>query len=113
MARFIDRLNQELESFGRKAQQALDEGKLQLERFRLQRERDEAARRLGYLFHRRERGRTVDQLEIEAWLQRVDQHDEAIAKVERELASRKGETVSVSESPPPASATTGEAEVVQ
>jgi hypothetical protein len=55
----------------------------------------------------------VDQLEIEAWLQRIDQHDEAIAKVERELASRKGEVVSVSETPPPASATTGEAEVVQ
>jgi hypothetical protein len=113
MARFIDRLNQELETFGRKAQQALDEGKLQLERFRLQRERDEAARRLGYLFHRRERGRTVDPLEIDAWLQRIDRLDEAIAKVEREVAAVKGEAVTVSESPPPASATTGEAEVVQ
>jgi len=113
MARILDRLNQELESFGRKAQQALDEGKLQLERFRIQRERDEAARRLGYLVHRRERGRTVEQLEIDAWLQRIDSHDEAIARVERDLAARKAEVVSVSESPPPASATTGEAEVSQ
>jgi hypothetical protein len=111
MARIFDRLNQELESFGRKAQQALDEGKLQLERFRIQRERDEAARRLGYLVHRRERGRSVEQLEIDAWLQRIDGHDEAIARVERELAARKAEVVSVSESPPPASAATGEAEV--
>lgn len=113
MAGLLDRLNQELESFGRKAQQALDEGKLQVERFRLQRERDEAARQLGYLTHRRERGRTVDPLEIDAWLVRIDRQDEAIAKVERELAARKGEVVSVSQAPPPAGATTGEAEVVQ
>lgn len=113
MARLFERLNQELESFGRKAQQALDEGKLQLERFRLQRERDEAARRLGYLIHQRERGRTIDALEIDAWLTRMDTLGEAIAKVERELAARKGEAVTVSQAPPPAGAQTGEAEVVK
>ncbi|HTS89575.1 MAG TPA: hypothetical protein VMG41_13875 [Gemmatimonadales bacterium] len=113
MARIIDRLNEELEAFGRRAQKALDEGKLQLERFRIQRERDEAARRLGYLFHRRERGRTVDPLEIDAWLQRIDHHDAEIARVEREMAARKGQIVTVNDSPPPASATTGEAEVVR
>jgi hypothetical protein len=113
MARLFERLNQELESFGRKAQQALDEGKLQLERFRLQRERDEAARRLGYLIHQRERGRTIDPLEIDAWLTRMDTLGEAIAKVERELAARKGEAVTVSQAPPPAGAQTGEAEVVK
>jgi hypothetical protein len=113
MARIIDRLNQELESFGKKAQQALDEGKLQLERFRALRERDEAARRLGYLLHRRERGRTVDQLEVDAWMVRIDGHDAEIARIERELAARKGEAVVVSDAPPPANATTGEAEVVR
>ena len=113
MARILERLNQELESFGRKAQQALDEGKLQLERFRLQRERDEAARRLGYLMHQRERGRTVDQPEVDAWLQRMDAHDATIARIERDLAAVKGQAVTVSESPPPAAASTGEAEVVK
>lgn len=112
MARILDRLNQELESFGKKAQQALDEGKLQLERFRLQRERDEAAKRLGYLFHRRDRGRTVDPLEIDAWLVRMDNLDSEIARVEREIAAKKGEAVTVGEVPPPVGATTGEAEVV-
>ena len=112
MARLIDRLNQELESFGRRAQQALDEGKHQLERFRLQRDRDEAARRLGYLVHQRERGHKVDPLEVDAWLTRMDQHDADIAKVERDLASKKGESVSVSDAPPPATAHTGEAEIV-
>jgi hypothetical protein len=113
MGGLIDKLNQELESFGRKAQQAIDGGKLQLERFRLQRERDEAARRLGYLFHRRERGQQVEPTEIDAWLTRIDQHDASIAKLEREIAATKAESVTVSESPPPAGSTTGEAEIVQ
>lgn len=113
MARFIDRLNQELETFGKKAQNALDEGKLQLERFRLLRERDEAARKLGFLIHRRERGRTIDAAEVESWMQRMDQHDADIARVERDLATKRGDAVVVSDAPPPASAETGEAEVVK
>jgi hypothetical protein len=113
VARFMERLNQELETFGKKAQQALDEGKLQLDRFRALRDRDEAARKLGYLVHRRDRGRTVDPLEIDAWMQRIDAHDAEIARIDRELADRRGSAVVVSEAPPPASATTGEAEVVR
>ena len=52
----FDRLNQELEAFGKKAQAALDEGKLQIELLRLRRKQDSAARDLGLLIHRRERG---------------------------------------------------------
>ena len=112
MAKMLERLNEELESLGKKAQQVLDDGKLQLERFRLQRERDEAARRLGYLVHRRERGRTVDAQEIDAWLQRMDQHDVAIETVERKLSSTRGEAVTVRDAPAPAGAQTAESEVV-
>lgn len=113
MSGLIDKLNRELETFGRKAQQAIDGGKLHLEKFRLQRERDEAARRLGYLLHRRERGGQVDPAEMDAWMARMDEHDAGIAKLDRELAAAKAEEVTVSEAPPPAGATTGEAEVVQ
>ena len=113
MAGIFDRLNTELETFGKRAQRALDEGKHQLERFRLQRDRDEAARKLGYLFHRRERGTTVDPLELDAGLVRIDTIDASIARVEREMAAAKGEAVTVSEVPPPAGAQTGEAEVVK
>ncbi len=113
MAGILDTLNRELETFGKRAQQALDEGKLQLERFRLQRERDEAAKKLGYLIHRRDRGRTVDPLEVDAWMQRIDAHDASIAKVEREMAATRGESVTVSEAPAPASAQTGESEIVK
>jgi 50S ribosomal subunit-associated GTPase HflX len=38
----FDRLNTELEAFGRKAQSALDEGKLQIELLRLRRRQDNA-----------------------------------------------------------------------
>lgn len=111
MAGILQRLNSELETFGKRAQQALDEGRLQLEKFRLQRDRDEAARKLGYLAHRRERGQTVDPLELDAWLVRIDNLDAAIAKVEREAAATKGEMVTVSQAPPPPGAETSEAEV--
>jgi hypothetical protein len=113
MSGILDRLNQELETFGRRAQQAFDEGRLQLEKFRLQRERDEAARRLGYLVHRKERGQNVDHLEVEAWMQRMDALDQSIAKVDREMTAAQGQAVSVNQAPAPEGATTGEAEVVK
>jgi len=113
MAKILERLNSELEIFGKRAQRALDEGRLQLERFRLQRERDEAARKLGYLTYRRERGAKVDPLEVDAWLTRIDTLNEAIARVEREMSATRGELVTVSQTPPPPGATTGEAEVVK
>jgi hypothetical protein len=113
MAGILQRLNSELETFGKRAQQAFDDGRLQLEKFRLQRDRDEAARKLGYLAHRRERGSTVDPLELDAWLVRIDNLDAAITKVEREMAATKGEMVTVNQTPPPPGAETGEAEVVK
>ncbi|HXG44247.1 MAG TPA: hypothetical protein VNJ71_05735 [Gemmatimonadales bacterium] len=113
MAGILDRLNKELESFGKKAQAALDEGKLRLERLRLQRERDQVASRLGYAFHRRERGQAVDQYEIEKYLQQLDELGNAIARVERELASVRAETVSVGDAPPPGASAPAEAAVVE
>jgi hypothetical protein len=40
----FDRLNHELEAFGKKAQAALDEGKLQIELMRARKRRDNAVR---------------------------------------------------------------------
>ena len=62
----FDRLNQELEAFGKKAQAALDEGKLQIELLRVRRRQDNAARELGLIFHRRERGSPVEARRIDA-----------------------------------------------
>ena len=61
----FDRLNQELTEFGKKAQAALDEGKLQIELLRYRRKQDNAARDLGLLVHRRERGAEVEQRRVE------------------------------------------------
>ena len=94
MPGFMERLNQELESFGRKAQAALDEGKLQLERLRLRREQDEAARRLGLLYHRKVRGQDTDVLEFDAHLVLLDNLAADIARLDREIATAKGEEVS-------------------
>ena len=110
MSGILTRLNQELETFGRKAQAALDEGKLQLEKLRLRREHDEAARKLGQLYHKQARGHAVDPLELDAYLVKLDNLETAITRVERELASAKGEAVTVSTEPAPVN--TPPAEVV-
>jgi hypothetical protein len=96
-------LNHELESFGRKAPAALDEGRFQLELIRLRRQRDEAAGSLGKLFYKRERGKEVDQVRIDALLLRLDDIEAAIEKVEKQMGSIKGEATETP-SPEPAEA---------
>ena len=68
----FDRLNQELSEFGKKAQAALDEGKLQIELLRYRRKQDKIARDLGMLIHRRERGGEVEARRVDALLMRLD-----------------------------------------
>jgi hypothetical protein len=87
----FDRLNQELEAFGKKAQAALDEGKLQIELLRLRRRQDNAARDLGMMVHRRERGGDLEPRRIDALMLRLDDLKAEIARVEQQIAeSRRG-----------------------
>ena len=83
------RLNQELEAFGRKAQWALDEGKLQIELLRVRRKQDQVARDLGLLVHRRERGGEADPRRIDALLLRLDALAADIARLEEQLQAAK------------------------
>jgi len=85
----FDRLNQELEAFGRKAQAALDEGKLQIELLRVRRRQDSAARELGYLVHRRERGAAVESNRVDALLVRLDDLKAEIARLESQIAEAR------------------------
>ena len=85
----FDRLNQELEAFGKKAQAALDEGKLQIELLRVRRKRDAAARDLGLLVHRRERGKEVEPRRVDALLLRLDDLETEIERLERQLAEQR------------------------
>ena len=87
----FDRLNQELEAFGKKAQAALDEGKLQIELLRLRRRLDSAARDLGLLVHRRERGGDTDARRFDAIMLRIDDLQADVARLEKQIAeSRRG-----------------------
>ncbi|MGH7507957.1 MAG: hypothetical protein ACREMZ_00620 [Gemmatimonadales bacterium] len=87
----FDRLNQELEAFGKKAQAALDEGKLQIELLRLRRRQDRAARDLGLLVHRRERGGEIEPRRFDALLLRLDDLQAETTRLERQIAeARRG-----------------------
>jgi outer membrane murein-binding lipoprotein Lpp len=88
----FDRLNQELEAFGKKAQAALDEGKLQIELLRVRRRRDNAARDLGLLVHRRERGGEGEVVRIDALMLRIDDLQADIARLERQIGESRGDS---------------------
>jgi hypothetical protein len=90
----FDRLNQELEAFGKKAQAALDEGKVQIELLRTRRKRDAAARDLGLLVHRRERGGEVEPRRVDGLLLRLDELEAEIAQLDRQLAEQRQRPVS-------------------
>ncbi len=100
----FDRLNQELEAFGKKAQAALDEGKLQIELLRLRRRQDNAARDLGLMVHRRERGGEVEPRRIDALMVRLDDLQAEIHRLEAQIAeSRRGGGGSTPPAPAPVS----------
>ena len=105
MATIFDRLNHELESFGRKAQAALDEGRFHIELIRLRRQRDDVASDLGRIIYKRERGNEVDQLRVDALLLRLDDIEAAIEKVEKQMGSIRAEA---SETPPAEAGATSE-----
>ena len=87
----FDRLNQELEAFGKKAQAALDEGKLQIELLRIRRRRDNTARDLGLLVYRKERGGEIEAARIDALMLKIDDLEADIGRLERQMGeSRRG-----------------------
>ncbi len=96
MPTIFDRLNTELESFGRKAQAAFDEGRFQLELLRLRRQRDDTSCSLGKLVYKRERGKEVDQVRIDALLLRLDDIEAAIDKVEQQMGTIRAEAYEAS-----------------
>ncbi len=85
----FDRLNHELEAFGKKAQAALDEGKLQIELLRVRRQLDKAARDLGLLVHRRERGGETEARRFDALLLRLDDFQAEVARLEKEISGAR------------------------
>jgi len=87
MSSLFDRLNQELEAFGKRAQAALDEGKSQIELMRVKRQRDLLARELGLFVYRRERGGENDPTRFDALLVRFDDLEKQITALEQEMTA--------------------------
>jgi septation ring formation regulator EzrA len=84
-----DRLNQELEAFGKKAQAALDEGKLQIELLRFRRRQNAVARDLGFTVHRRERGGETEAGRAEGLMAQLDELQKDIARIENQISEAK------------------------
>jgi hypothetical protein len=86
----MDRVAAGLETLGKKANQALDEGKLRMDLLRTRRRLDQAARALGYLTYRQGRGEPAPQAEVEALTRRMAEAEEEAARIEAEIAALKG-----------------------
>ena len=98
----FDRLNQELSQFGKRAQAALDEGKLQIELLRYRRKQDNAARDLGLLIHRRERRGEVEPRSVDALLLRLDDLEKEIARLEGQIAEARRQRAATESATQPA-----------
>ena len=110
MSGILDRLREELDQLGDRVKDAVESSKLHLERSGLVGQRSKAAYKLGMLVYKKERGGEVNQAEIDVLFTQLDDIAAKIAKIDRELDSVEGETVSVGEKPAP-EADTAEAEV--
>lgn len=90
MATLLDRLNRELEAFGRRAQEVFDESRARLELMRLRNLRDGAARDLGYLVYQREReSAELEQGRLDAALFKMDDLKHEIDRLQMQLAEEK------------------------
>lgn len=76
----MDRVAAGLETLGKKANLALDEGKLRVDLLRARRRMDGAARELGYVTYRQAKGQGAPDGEVESLTRRIA---EAEAEVDR------------------------------
>jgi hypothetical protein len=102
----IDRIATGLDALGRKAGQALDEGKLRMEVMRLRRHKDRLARDLGYLVYQQSRGAVPPEGAIDRLTRRIGDDEAEIERLEEKIRDlRRG----AAPPPPPPHATTSAA----
>jgi len=101
MSSVLERLRAELDELGESVQRGLEQGRLQLERTRLRSVRDGHAKELGLLAYQHARGEAIDTTRHDTLLDKLDRVMDDLARIDRELAAVRGETVSVGEDPPP------------
>jgi chromosome segregation ATPase len=82
----MDRVAAGLETLGKKANQALDEGKLRMELMRARRRMDGAARELGYVTYRQAKGEQPLEGQIESLTRRIAEAEAEAARLKEEIA---------------------------
>jgi hypothetical protein len=87
----MDRIASGLETLGKKANQALDEGKLRLDLLRARRRMDGAARNLGYLTYRLATGQGAPDGEIESLTRRIAEAEAEVARVQAAIDKLRAE----------------------
>jgi len=103
----MDRVAAGLETLGRKANQALDEGKLRMELLRSRRRLDHAARALGFITYRQSKGEPAQQAEVEALIRRMTEAEQEAGRLEAEIAALKGRPTTPAGAPTPGPDTQG------
>jgi hypothetical protein len=110
MSTIFDRFQSELDQLGDRVKDAVESGRLHVERSSHVATRGKIAYKLGMMVYRKERGTEVNQSELDALFAQMDDVTAKIAKIDRELDGLDGEDVRVDEKPAPP-AETGEAEI--
>lgn len=105
MTTIFDRFRSELDHLGDKMKEGLETGRLHIEKARVTSNRNDAARELGLLTYQKARGTAADEARAETLMTRLDELQAELARLDRELAAVRAETVSVGEDPPPPSQT--------
>ncbi|MDO8667294.1 MAG: hypothetical protein Q7J79_11815 [Gemmatimonadales bacterium] len=100
----FDRLTSGLDTLGRKANQALDEGKVRVDLVRIRRRKDNAARDLGYLVYRQTKGATSAEGEVEGLTRRIAEAEAEIERLETRVKEIRAGSKPPSVTPPGPSA---------
>jgi hypothetical protein len=104
MADIWDKLKGELDKAGKVAQEAIDEGKLRIELFRVRQAADKNAQLLGYAVYRASKdGREPDKESYSRLMAQLAEEDAEMSRIEAELKKVDGTTTAA----PPADAQPG------
>jgi hypothetical protein len=90
-----DKVKQELDRAGRVAQDALDEGRIRLDAFRVRQQADKAAQALGYAaFRAHQGGRTLDPAELDRLAATLATHESEATRLEAQLEALRAQHAS-------------------
>jgi hypothetical protein len=102
MADLWDKVKTELDKAGKVVEEALDEGKLRLDQFRVRQAADKVAESLGYLVYRaRKDGREPDQEAYSRLFATLAEHDADLSRIDAELKKSRAASGTANSTPPP------------